>query len=133
MAYTKFYDGDGDARSTEVQAGIKRSMGFVPETYRAMGRSGKFIDAIFALDKASGSTLDEKTRQLIAIAVSAANGCGYCLHAHRALALKAGSTEEDVTGALEIAAMMSAYNTFNKALGLNHDVTPEALGIPTKA
>jgi len=60
--------------------------------------------------------------------VSATNGCGYCVHAHRALALKAGCTEEHVTGAVEIAAMMSAYSTFDKATGLTHDITPETLG-----
>lgn len=133
MANTKLYDGSGDARSTEIHAGIKRSMGFVPEAYRAMGRSGKFLDAVLSMDKAAGSNLDEKTRQLITIAVSAANGCGYCLHAHRALALKAGCTEEDISGAVEIAAMMSMYNTFNKALDFNHDITPEALGIVIQA
>ncbi|MEM9881882.1 MAG: carboxymuconolactone decarboxylase family protein [Planctomycetota bacterium] len=130
MANVKLYDGDGDEQATKTQGKVRDSMGgLLPETYQAMGRSGAFLDAVLKLDQAAGANLDEPTRQLIAVAVSAANGCGYCLTAHRAIALKAGCTEEQVTAAVEIAAMMSAYNTFNKAAGLTVDVTPEALGV----
>ena len=129
MAYIKLYDGGGDDRARAALDRLKSALGVAPETHRAMGRSGQFLEAMLSLDHAAGANLDESTRQRITIAVSAANGCGYCVHAHRALALKAGCTDEDVSGALEIAAMMSAYNTFNKASGLKHDVTPETLGV----
>ncbi len=129
MANVVLYTDTADDRARDIQANLKRALGVLPETYQAMGRSGRFLDAVLSLDKAAGANLDEKTRQLLAIAVSAANGCGYCLHAHRAMALKAGCSEQEVTGAIEVAAMMSAYNTFNKAIGLKHDVTPESLGV----
>ncbi len=133
MADVKLYDGTGDEKAVKAQDRVRRSLGALPETYQAMGRSGAFLEVALQLDQAAGANLPETTRQLIMIAVSAANGCGYCLHAHRALALKAGAGEEDVSGALEVAAMMSAYNTFNKSIGLNHDVTPETLGVPVEA
>lgn len=133
MADVKLYDGTGDEKAARAQDRVRRSLGALPETYQAMGRSGAFLEAALQLDQAAGANLPETTRQLIMIAVSAANGCGYCLHAHRALALKAGAGEEDVSGALEVAAMISAYNTFNKSIGLNHDVTPETLGVPVEA
>ena len=129
MAFVKLYHHDGDDRAAAVQDRIHRALGLLPEAYQAMGRSGAYLEAMLSLDQAAGANLDPKVRQLLTIAVSAANGCGYCVHAHRALALKAGATEQEVTGALEIAAMMSAYNTFNKAIGLHHDVTPQALGV----
>ncbi len=129
MAYVALYDETGDERARQVQAGVKRTLGMLPQTYQAMGRSGKFLESAMSLDHAAGANLDERTRQLVAVAVSAANGCGYCVHAHRALALKAGCDDEQVTGAIEIASMMSAFNTFNKAIGLVHDVTPQALGV----
>lgn len=133
MAFIKLYDGGGDDRAAAAQCRLRNTLGFVPETHQAMSRSGPFLEAMLSLDHAAGANLDEKTRQLITIAVSAANGCGYCVHAHRALAIKAGCTDEDVSGAMEIAAMMSAYNTFNKAAGLIHDVTPESLGVAATA
>ncbi len=129
MAYVKLYDRQGDDRARQAQDRIQRSLGTLPETYQAMGRSGAFLEAVLNLDQTAGANLDEKCRQLIATAVSAANGCSYCLHAHRALALKAGASEAEVTGAIEVSAMMSAYNTFNKAIGLTHDVTPETLEV----
>jgi len=133
MALVKLYNGDGDERAQRSQERISKSMGMVPETYQAMGRNGAFLDAALNLSQAAGNNLEAKTKELIAIAVSAANGCDYCVVAHRALALKQGVTEEEISGALEVAAMMSAFNTFNKAIGLENDVTPEALGLAVEA
>jgi len=133
MALVKLYNGDGDERAQRSQERIEKSMGMVPETYQAMGRNGTFLDAVLNLSQAAGNNLEAKTKELIAIAVSAANGCDYCVVAHRALALKQGVSEEEISGALEVAAMMSAFNTFNKAIGLENDVTPEALGIAVEA
>ena len=129
MTDIKTYEQSGDQESITIQENIRSSIGMLPEAYKAMGRSGGFLSSMLSLDRTAGSNLDEKTRQLLSVAVSAVNGCGYCLHAHRALALKAGCSEEEISGSLEVAAMMSAYNTFNKAAGFEHDITPEALGI----
>ena len=87
-----------------------------------MGNNGDFLDAMLKLAGAAGKNLDPKTVELISIAVSAVNGCGYCLDAHRAKALGMGITEEEITSALEVAAVMSAFNNFNSAIGLNHDI-----------
>ncbi|MCA9244605.1 MAG: carboxymuconolactone decarboxylase family protein [Phycisphaerales bacterium] len=129
MAHVKLYNGTGDEKARKAQERINKALGIVPETYQAMGRDGAFLEAVLALEHAAGRNLPAKTRELVLIAVSAANGCDYCVHAHRALALKTGATEEEVTAALELSAMMSLYNTFNKAIGLEHDVTPETLGV----
>jgi AhpD family alkylhydroperoxidase len=122
MAITKLYNKDGDAKAKEIQAGIEKQFGFLPEVFQAMGRNGDFLEAMTALAEAAGKGLDPKTKELIALAVSAVNGCAYCIDAHRALAIKAGVTDEEITAALEMAAMMSAFNNFNKAIGLNHDI-----------
>jgi AhpD family alkylhydroperoxidase len=123
MAAVKLYNGDGDKKAQEVQANLKQAFGGkLPEVFQAMGRNGEFLEALLKLDAAAGKGLDAKTKELICIAVSAVNGCGYCLDAHRALALKAGISEEEVTAAIEVAAAMSAFNKFNAALGMNHDI-----------
>ena len=122
MAITKIYNKTGDAKSQEIQAGIEKKFGFIPEAFQAMGRTGDFLQAIMSLSEAAGKGLDPKTKELVAIAVSAVNGCAYCVDAHRAIALQAGVTEEEISAALEVAAMMSAFNTFNQAIDLNHDI-----------
>jgi len=122
MAIAKLYNKTGDEKAQKIQGNIEGAFGFVPEVFQAMGRSGDFLEAIMKLDESAGANLDKKTKELICIAVSAVNGCGYCVDAHRALALQAGISEEEITGALEVAAMMSAFNSFNKSIGMNHDI-----------
>ena len=87
-----------------------------------MGANGDFLERVLSISQAAGKILDPKTKELIAIAVSAANGCEYCVAAHSASARQAGVTDEEITAAIEVAAMMSMYNTFNKAAGLNIDI-----------
>lgn len=123
MAITKLYNKSGDDKAVKVQESIEKKFGFLPETFQAMGRNGDFLQALLSLSEAAGKGLDAKTRELIAVAVSAVAGCSYCLGAHRAMALKAGVTDEEITAALEVAAMLSAFNSFNKSIGLNHDIT----------
>jgi len=125
MALVKLYNKDGDAKAVKMQEGFEKKMGFVPEVFQAMGRSGDFLEKIMQLAEAAGKNLDPKTKELIIIAVSAANGCEYCLAAHRAMAKGAGVTDDEISAALEIAASISAFNTFNKAIGLNIDLKAE--------
>ncbi len=122
MASVKLYKKTGDKKAVTIQTSLEKNFGFVPEVFQAMGRSGEFLDSMLKLADAAGKNLDPKTRELIAIAVSAVNGCQYCIEAHRAMALKAGVKDEEITGALEVAAMMSAFNNFNKGIGLKCDI-----------
>ena len=52
--------------------------------------------------------LDEKTKQLIAVAVAHVTQCPYCIHSHSETALKKGATKEEVMEAVWIAAEMRA-------------------------
>ena len=122
MAYVKLYPQGGDEKAKKVQEMLAKKFGKLPQTFQAMGRNGDFLEAMVHLSGAAGKGLDPKTKALISFAVSAANGCGYCVEAHRAGALGAGVTDEELTAALEIVAMMSAFNKFNDAIGLDHDL-----------
>ena len=122
MASVKFYPKTGDAKAQEIQKGIEKKFGRIPEVFQAMGRSGDFLKAALDVAEAAGSNLDPKTKELIIIAVSAANGCTYCLDAHRSAALLQGVTDEEISGAIEVASAISLFNTFNKAIDLNSDL-----------
>ena len=122
MAITKLYNKTGDEKAKKVQEAIEKKFGFLPEAFQAMGRSGDFLQAMAQLSQSAGTNLDEKTRELIAVAVSAVNACDYCVDAHRAMAIKAGATDDEIVGAMEVATMMSAFNTFLKSIDLNHDI-----------
>ena len=101
MASVKFYDKSGDEKSLKIQQELKKHFGKVPNVFKAMGRNGDFLEAVLKLSDAAGKNLDPKTRELIIIAVSAVNGCTYCLDAHRTAALHLGLTDEQITAAIE--------------------------------
>lgn len=122
MASVKMYQKDGDAKATQIQETLEKKFGFLPEVFQAMGRNGDFLGTLLQLSEVAGRGLDPKTKELIALAVSAVNGCEYCLSAHRASAKAAGVSDEEITAALEVAAMMSAFNNFNKSIGLTTDI-----------
>ena len=122
MASVKMYNKTGDEKAQQVQAGIEKKFGGIPNVFQAMGRNGDFLETMLKLAEVAGKGLDPKTKELICIAVSAVNDCGYCLDAHRAMAIQAGITDEEITAAIEVAACMSAFNKFNAAIGLEHDI-----------
>lgn len=122
MASVKMYQGTGDAKAAAIQEKLKKNFGFLPEVFQAMGRNGDFLEAALKVAEVSGKGLDPKTKELIIIAVSAVNGCKYCVDAHRAAALHVGVTDEEITAAIEVASAISLYNNFNKAIGLVSDL-----------
>jgi AhpD family alkylhydroperoxidase len=52
--------------------------------------------------------LDEKTKQLIAVAVAHVTQCPYCIRAHTSGALHKGASKEEIMEAIWIAAEMRA-------------------------
>ena len=62
------------------------------------------------LGKAGSKTnhLDEKTRQLISLAVAVTTRCDGCITVHTGAAIKAGATKDEVAEALGVAVSMNA-------------------------
>lgn len=52
--------------------------------------------------------LDEKTKQLIAVAVAHVTQCPYCIRAHTPQALRKGATPEEIMEAIWVASEMRA-------------------------
>ncbi len=65
-------------------------------------------DAWSAFSKAvfSAGALDEKTKQLIAVAVAHTTQCPYCIRGHSKQAARAGATESEIMEAVWVAAEM---------------------------
>lgn len=125
MAIAKLYNKTGDEKAVAIQGNLEKKFGFVPEVFQAMGRNGNFLEGVLKVMESAGTGLDPKTKELISIAVSVANGCAYCVDAHKAIAKGQGITDEEITAAIEVASMMSLFNTYNKAIDLNHDIKAE--------
>jgi AhpD family alkylhydroperoxidase len=69
--------------------------------------------------------VDLLTKEIIALAVSATNGCTYCINSHTRAVQKLGL---DAEGYSEVLAVIGLYNQMNKladALQIEPDVRPE--------
>jgi len=71
--------------------------------------------------------LDPLTKEMIAIAVSATNGCSYCVNSHTAAAMKQGMDYEMLG---ELMAVVGMFNTTNKLVE-GYQVAPDVF--PPKA
>lgn len=70
------------AASRPVLDAVGKQLGMVPNLYRLVGLSPAALEAFAGLGAAVGKLLDLKTRERIALATAAVNGCDYCMSAH---------------------------------------------------
>lgn len=109
----------GEAQATgtvkAVYAEIKQAFGIVPSLFRAMAHNPEYLEAAWQKFKVVMGTgqLDRKTKEIIALAVSATNNCEYCIHAHTAGLKRLGM---DDGGIVELMAVVELFNGFNKFL-----------------
>ncbi len=80
-----------------VFLGMEKSLGVVPNVFRAMAHNPEMLEAFLGLNATLPHTeLDGKLRELAYIKTSEQNGCDYCLHHHRGLGKKAGLSDRQV-------------------------------------
>ncbi len=110
---------------------IKATKGidFVPNFWRVLATSPDLLEGTWARLKsvmhpeAEGRTarLDPLMREIIALAVSATNGCAYCVNSHTAAAMKLGL---DAAGLGEVMAIVGLFNMTN-SLADGYQVEPD--------
>jgi AhpD family alkylhydroperoxidase len=71
------------------------------------------------------SAIDPLTKEMIYIAVSATNGCGYCVHSHTAAARAKGMTEGQHGELLAIISLAAKTNQLANALAVPVDAAFE--------
>jgi AhpD family alkylhydroperoxidase len=117
----------------EVFADIKRTknIDFVPNLWRVLATNPVQLEQVWTTLKtlmhpeAVGriSPLDPSTREIIALAVSATNGCAYCVNSHTAALRKQGTSTETLG---EVLAIVSLFNMTN-ALAEGYQIEPDVL------
>jgi uncharacterized peroxidase-related enzyme len=87
-------DAPQESRSTLEQVG--KRLGFVPNLHRLIAVSPDALSGFMQLQAALSRTMDARTRDGVALAVSQANGCDYCLcaHSHAAATFNGFSDDE---------------------------------------
>lgn len=69
----------------------------------------------FSREVFAEGALDEKTKQLIAVAVAHVTQCPYCIDGHTKLASRKGATDEQIMEAIWVAAEMRAGGAYAHA------------------
>lgn len=118
-------------RVAEIFADIKQTkrIDFVPRLWRVLATNPELLDSVWSNLKrwmhpeTVGRTpaLDARTREIIALAVSATNGCSYCVNSHTTALKKLGLSDEALG---EVLAIVGLFNTTN-ALADGYQVEPD--------
>lgn len=95
----------------EHTAHVKKSFGNLGKNHPKMLQAYGSLEAA-----AAAEALDEKTRELIAIAVAITTRCESCISVHAEKAIKAGATESEIAGALATAISLNAGAAYTYAL-----------------
>jgi AhpD family alkylhydroperoxidase len=106
-----------------------KNIDFVPALWRTLATNPVQLELVWISLKTlmhpevSGhhSRLDPKTREIIALAVSATNGCPYCINSHTAALRKQGMDEETLG---EVMAIVGLFNMTN-ALADGYQIVPD--------
>ena len=70
------------ADTASVLEKVGAQFGFVPNMFTMLASNPTVLDVVMTLQAKTRSLLDAKTRHTVALAVSEANGCDYCLAIH---------------------------------------------------
>jgi AhpD family alkylhydroperoxidase len=124
---------DATGKVAEIFDDIKKTknIGFVPNLWRVLATNPDHLELVWLKLKtlmhpeAVGRVprLDAVTREIIALAVSATNGCSYCVSSHTATLRKLGLSIEALG---EVLAIVGLFNTTN-ALADGYQVEPDVL------
>jgi len=68
--------------------------------------------------------LDPLSKEMIALAVSATNGCAYCVNSHTAALRKLGTSNEALGEILAIAGLFNMTNALAEGYQIEPDILP---------
>jgi AhpD family alkylhydroperoxidase len=117
-----------------VYEDIKRTKNIpaVPNLWRVLATNPDHLEIVWTRLKAimhpeaSGRTskLDPTTREIIALAVSATNGCPYCINSHTAALRKLGMDLETLGEVMAVVGLFNSTNALANAYQVEPDVLP---------
>jgi uncharacterized peroxidase-related enzyme len=125
---------EATGRVAEIFADIRatKRIDFVPLFWRVLATHPAHLDLTWSRLKAimhpealgQTSSLDPLTRELIALAVSATNGCPYCINSHSAAAQKLGMNTAMFGEVMSIVGLFNSTNAIAEGYQIEPDVKP---------
>ncbi|HKI36452.1 MAG TPA: carboxymuconolactone decarboxylase family protein [Gemmataceae bacterium] len=129
MSTVKLVDENSDdPRVRAVFEDIKatKKIDRIPNIWRALASHPEHLELCWTRLKAimRPGKLDMLTKEIIALAVSATNGCDYCINSHTAAVQKLGLTSEQYGEVLAVIGLYGQMNKLADALQVEPDVRP---------
>lgn len=122
-------DEQADAQARAIFDDIRATRGaeYINNIWRALANDPAQLQATWGDVKRvmAPGALDALTKELVYLAVSAANNCGYCLHTHAAAARAKGMTDAMFNELMQVVVLASQTNRI--AIGLQVEVDPRYL------
>lgn len=119
-------EADATGEVARVYEDIKRAFALssVPNLFKAMGQHPDYLAATWARIKAvmGPGRLERRTKEIIALAVSATNGCGYCVHAHTAALRRLGMGDPEIAETMAVVDLFNGLNRFAEGLQIEPDL-----------
>lgn len=102
-----------------------KQIDFVPNFWKTLATHPPLLEQTWLRLKSAMAPgkLDPLTKEIIALAVSATNGCRYCINSHTAAAKKLGLDDE---GLGELFAVVAVFNGTNR-LADGYQIEPDVL------
>lgn len=115
-----------------------KKLDFIPLFWRVLATNPDQLELMWTRLKAImhpeslGKTgrLDPLTREIIALATSATNGCPYCINSHTAAVRKLGLDVEALGELMAIVGLFNATNAIAEGYQIEPDVFPNRDGSP---
>ena len=109
----EYEDATDEVRAVFDDIMESRGIDFVPNFWRTIAHHPPTLKSVWSHLKAvmAPGTIDALTKEMIAIAVSATNGCEYCINSHIAGARKLGMSDAQFG---ELMAVVGMFNQTNK-------------------
>jgi AhpD family alkylhydroperoxidase len=125
---------EATGKVAEIFADIKwtKNIDFVPRFWQVIATNSVQLELVWGSLKALmhpeavGRTprLDPTTREIIALAVSATNGCSYCINSHTAALRKLGVDHETLGEVMAIVGLFNMTNSLANGYQVEPDVRP---------
>lgn len=125
---TPIAESEATGRVAEIFAEIRQTKGidFVPNFWRTLATHPPLLEETWNRLKTvmAPGRLDPLTKEMIAVAVSATNGCRYCINSHTAAVKRLGLDDQGLGELLAVVALFNATNTLADAYQVEPDVWP---------
>jgi AhpD family alkylhydroperoxidase len=100
----------------------------IPNIWRALATHPEHLELCWTRLKAimRPGKVDLLTKEIVALAVSATNGCNYCINSHTAAVKKLGLDNEGLGEVLAVVGLFNQMNKLADAYQVEPDILPKA-------